>query len=118
MYFYYFTCESLLTVNVALNKPAHQSHPYLTGDTYDASNAVDGLKSNLRFDGGQCVVSKDGHRTAIWWVNLTSIHSIHDITIYYRTDNSPWCKYLFLFIYRMYTIEYVNLKKHNISNIE
>lgn len=101
MYFYYFTCKSLLTVNVALNKPAYQLNPYQKGDTYDASNAVDGLKSNLRFDEGQCVVSENGHRIATWWVNLTSILSIHDITIYYRTDNVA-CEQVFFFSIHMH----------------
>lgn len=89
--FYISTC----TVNVALNKPAHQQKSYGEGNAlYDASNAVDGLKSNLKYDGGQCTVSADGQQTATWWVNLTSIHSIHHITIYYRTDNVAWCAYL------------------------
>lgn len=89
--FYTFT----YIVNVALNKPAHQHNSYREGNAlYDASNAVDGLKSNLRYDGGQCTLSADGHQTATWWVNLTSLHSIHHITIYYRTDNVAWCTYL------------------------
>lgn len=77
-------------VNVALNKPAYQHHPAYPGfDQYDASNAVDGHRSDLRWDGGQCVVSA-GSGTATWWVNLTSIYSIHHITIYYRTEASIW----------------------------
>lgn len=82
-----------LTVNIALNKPAHQLHQYNPGlDTFDASNAVDGLKSDLRAWGGQCVVSADNYDVATWWVNLTTIQSIHHITIYYRTDNVAWSK--------------------------
>lgn len=78
-------------VNIALHKPAHQLHQYNPGvDTFDASNAVDGLISDLRAWGGQCVVSADYYEVAIWWVNLTRIHSIHHITIYYRTDNLTW----------------------------
>ncbi|XP_065943730.1 uncharacterized protein [Magallana gigas] len=76
-------------VNVALNKPAYQQNAYRGNDPYDASNAVDGRKSDLRWDGGQCAVSW-GEQTATWWVNLTYIHSIHHITIYFRTDNKPW----------------------------
>lgn len=80
----------IITVNVALNKPAYQQNPlkpdYSTGD---ASNAVDGQKSDLTRNGGQCVVSTN-EEIAIWWVNLTSIHSIQNITIYYMTDNAPW----------------------------
>lgn len=80
----------IVTVNVALNKTAYQQNPlkqnYSTGD---ASNAVDGQKSDLTRNGGQCVVSA-GRETATWWVNLTSIHSIQKIKIYYMTDNKPW----------------------------
>nr|XP_011430630.2 uncharacterized protein LOC105330569 isoform X1 [Crassostrea gigas] len=81
---------SLCYVNVALNKPAYQQNPFKQNDsTGDASNAVDGLKSDLTRNGGQCVVSA-GKETATWWVNLTSIHSIHHITIYFMTDNRAW----------------------------
>ncbi|XP_052691366.1 uncharacterized protein LOC128169241, partial [Crassostrea angulata] len=69
--------------NVALNKPAYQQYP-LRSDTYDASNAVDGRKSDLRWNGGQCAVSLD-KQTATWWVNLTTIHSINNITIFFMT---------------------------------
>lgn len=75
-------------VNVALNKPAHQQYPFKTNDIIgDASNAVDGQKSNLSRNGGQCVISA-ARETATWRVNLTSIHSIQKITIYYM-DNKP-----------------------------
>lgn len=78
-------------VNIALNKPTFQQHQYYHDDNrFDASNAVDGLKSDLNGLGGQCVVSAEKHSSATWWVNLTTIHSIHHITIYYRTDNVPW----------------------------
>lgn len=77
-------------MNVALNKPAYQQNPFKQNDsTGDASNAVDGQKSDLTRNGGQCVVSA-GKETATWWVNLTSIHSIHHITIYFMTDNRAW----------------------------
>ncbi|XP_052695080.1 protein glp-1-like isoform X2 [Crassostrea angulata] len=73
--------------NIALNKSTYQQSPYKPGDdTYDASNAVDGRKSDLSWGGGQCAASLHS-TTAIWWVNLTTIHSIHHITIYFRTDN-------------------------------
>lgn len=78
-------------VNIGLGKPTYQLHPYIKNDhRFDASNAVDGLKRDLRAFGGQCAVSEDKHRTATWWVNLTSIHSIHHITIFYRTDNTNY----------------------------
>ncbi|XP_052696235.1 multiple epidermal growth factor-like domains protein 11 [Crassostrea angulata] len=71
-------------VNVALNKPAYLQYPY----RWDASNAVDGRKSDLSSGGGQCAESMYA-QTATWWVNLTTIHSIHHITIYFNTDNKP-----------------------------
>lgn len=77
-------------VNVALNKPAYQQNPFYPNDNVgDANNAVDGRKSDLTRNSGQCVVSA-GSEIAIWWVNLTSIHSIQNITIYYMTDNKQW----------------------------
>ncbi|XP_052696012.1 uncharacterized protein LOC128174514 [Crassostrea angulata] len=75
--------------NLALNKPAHEEYPYNAFNT-DASNAVDGLKTDLFGLGGQCSMSAPNKRTSTWWVNLTSISSIHDIRIYYRTDNVHW----------------------------
>lgn len=73
--------------NIALHKPAFQQYPFIDGEaSYDARRAVDGLKSDLSWSGGQCVLSS-GRHTAIWWVHLTSILSIHHITIYYRKDN-------------------------------
>lgn len=77
-------------VNIALNKPTYQQYPFSLGnDTFDASNAVDGRKSDLRWDNGQCTVSASKQR-ATWRVNLTTIHSIHHITIYYMTNNVTW----------------------------
>lgn len=41
-------CLSTFKVNIALNKPAYQLYQYHPGDDrFDASNAVDGLKSDL-----------------------------------------------------------------------
>lgn len=77
-----------ISVNLALNKPAFQSNLYKAkDDIYDASYAVDGLKTDLSLDGGQCAASALGKHTAIWWVDLTSIHSIHHITIYFTAIN-------------------------------
>ncbi|XP_052695893.1 uncharacterized protein LOC128174365 [Crassostrea angulata] len=77
--------------NVALHKPAYQTNPYRKdNDSFDASNAVDGLKSNLAWSGGQCAVSALEKETATLWVDLGSIYSIHHITLYYRTDNTDW----------------------------
>nr|XP_022308537.1 receptor-type tyrosine-protein phosphatase T-like isoform X2 [Crassostrea virginica] len=81
--------------NIALHKPAYQEHPYkphgpIVDNLIQARNAVDGLKSNRGVYGGQCVISANNQTIATWWVNLTSILSIHHITIYYRTGNVPW----------------------------
>ncbi|XP_062574220.1 multiple epidermal growth factor-like domains protein 10 [Saccostrea cucullata] len=78
-------------VNLALNKPTWQSQQHNPGySTFDSSNAVDGLMTDLSALGGQCSISADEYKTATWWVNLTSIRSIHDIRIYYRTGNVAW----------------------------
>lgn len=77
------------TVNIAINKPTYQQYPVPDEDIFDSSNAVDGRISDLSEDGGQCAVSAQ-EQTATWWVNLTSIHSIHHINIYFMTDNDPW----------------------------
>ncbi|XP_062593495.1 multiple epidermal growth factor-like domains protein 11 isoform X2 [Saccostrea cucullata] len=77
--------------NIALNKPTWQSKQFNPPNTFfNASNAVDGLKSDLSAWGGQCVISDSGQSNATWWVNLMSVKSIHDIRIYYRTDNVVW----------------------------
>uniref|UniRef100_A0A8W8NPG1 Fucolectin tachylectin-4 pentraxin-1 domain-containing protein n=1 Tax=Magallana gigas TaxID=29159 RepID=A0A8W8NPG1_MAGGI len=77
-------------VNIALNKPANLQHPLIPDDnTHNASNAVDGRKSNLTWNGGQCSASA-ARETATWWVNLTDIRSIHHITIYYMVGQRPW----------------------------
>nr|XP_022305244.1 receptor-type tyrosine-protein phosphatase epsilon-like [Crassostrea virginica] len=78
--------------NIALHKPAHQMYRYtgLPVALTEASNAVDGFKSNLSVWAGQCVISGEDKHTASWWVNLTNILSIHHVTIYYRTGNVPW----------------------------
>lgn len=47
----------LILENVALRKYAWQLHPYENSRYWDllgAANAVDGLKTNLSFIGGQC----------------------------------------------------------------
>ena len=83
---------SFLSENIALNKPAYQKNPHtrLSEALTQASNAVDGLKSNLSVWGGQCVISDNTKKTATWGVNLTSILSIHHMRMYYRTGNVPW----------------------------
>nr|XP_022311298.1 multiple epidermal growth factor-like domains protein 11 [Crassostrea virginica] len=78
--------------NIALNQPSYQQHPYPGFPAYyiEAGNAVDGQKSNLSWQGGQCAISENKQHKATWWVNLTRILSIHHITVYYRTGNTEW----------------------------
>ena len=87
-----------MTENIALRKPTYQENPLSTyshsPDTVDSSNAVDGLRSSLTVWSGQCANSDDHKTTAILWVNLTNVLSIHHITIYYMTGDSPWGKKL------------------------
>ncbi|XP_078328720.1 receptor-type tyrosine-protein phosphatase T-like isoform X2 [Crassostrea virginica] len=84
-----FVVASLAYDNIALNKPAKEEFPYVHPKV-SASNAVDGRKTDLRGLGGQCSLSAVNITNATWWVNLTSILSIHHIKIYYRTDNVAW----------------------------
>lgn len=82
--------------NIALRKIAWQLYPYEAlelRDSLNASNAVDGLKSNLSFSGKQCTQSANYQYEAQWRVDLGSVLGIHHITIYYRTDNVLWGKY-------------------------
>lgn len=60
-----------------------------------ASNAVDGRKSDLDWTAGQCAVSMSDTSTTTLWVNLTTIQSIHDITIYFMTATKNWGKVKF-----------------------
>jgi hypothetical protein len=89
--------------NIALNKPAYQLHQYnIHDDRFHASNAVDGLKSNLSGWGGQCVISADGKQKALWRVDLEDILSIRQITMYFRTDGAGLGLF-FLHIIYMYS---------------
>ena len=76
---------TLFTENLALKKEAWQSNYYY--DTADL--AVDGLKQNLIWDGGQCAWSLGG-RIEEWRVDLGGILSIHHIFIQYATDKRVW----------------------------
>lgn len=81
------------TENVALYMPSYQSNPYEGNAIYDAANAVDGLKSDLSIDGGQCVVSAARYETATWRVDLGSVNYIDHITLYFLTENQRWGNY-------------------------
>lgn len=77
-------------------KPAYMQYQYKPGDNrYDASNAVDGQKSNLSFNGGQCSSSVASKQTATWWVNLTKIYNIHHIRIYFLKSRYEWGMVIF-----------------------
>lgn len=87
--------------NIALHKNAWQLHPFGNQNFrvfLNASNAVDGLKTNLSFSGGQCTQSGNGQYEAMWRVDLGAVLGINHITIYYKTENMLWGKYI-LFIY-------------------
>lgn len=59
--------SSVFTENVALNKTAFHIRS-LNESIYDPNNAVEGLKSDLRRDGGECTTTSFKKQTAIWWV--------------------------------------------------
>ncbi|XP_034318933.2 uncharacterized protein [Magallana gigas] len=79
--------------NVALYKPAFQQYLFTTkvnASRFYASNALDGLISDLSALGGQCTISANNKSTATWWVDLTRLANIDRIKIYHRTDNLVW----------------------------
>lgn len=105
---------------MALNKPTYQKFPYIPGDdTYDSGNAVDGLKADLTWNGGQCVYSFY-EETPTWWVNLTNILSIHHITIYFMTGNFPWGKVILgtscLLVWFLFVFSYKFIGKQNVQH--
>lgn len=79
--------------NIALHKYAWQLYPFpnqYTRAVITAALAVDGRKTDLSFNGGQCTQSAQERHVAHWHVDLGAVLGIHHITIYYRTDNVPW----------------------------
>lgn len=84
---------TLFSENLALGKSAWQQYP-ISFTRYGAGQAVDGLKTDLSLNGGQCTVSANFKQTAEWRVDLGGIRSINEIYIYYMTNNAPWGMYL------------------------
>lgn len=76
-----------------MGKSAWQQYP-LSPTRYGAGQAVDGLKTDLSLNGGQCTASAKFKQTAEWRVDLGGVRSINEIHIYYVTNNSPWGMYL------------------------
>ena len=76
--------------NLAIHKPAYQLNPEPGLNVSQAGAAVDGLKDYTYIWGDQCVISENGYKVALWWVNLTRVSSIHNIRIYYVTGRRIW----------------------------
>ncbi|XP_078328107.1 uncharacterized protein LOC111113681 [Crassostrea virginica] len=78
--------------NLALHKSAWQLAPASGGYEHSANRAVDGKKSNLTELGGECTASSFNQTTALWWVDLGTLQSIHHLLIQYATGNLRWDK--------------------------
>ena len=89
--------------NLALGKPAWQVNPLSSDYENSANRAVDGRKSDLSELGGECTASSVGRTTAMWWVDLGTLQSIHHIIIQYAAGNQVWGKFLSPY----------SLKRHN-----
>ncbi|XP_061170910.1 uncharacterized protein LOC133180389 [Saccostrea echinata] len=75
----------------ALRRPTWQMHNWPTEPIiWGAARAVDGQYFDRSAGGNQCTIS-DGKETAEWRVDLGSVVSISQISIYYRTGNAPKC---------------------------
>lgn len=74
-----------------MNKPASQHYTqYTFYGIFDAAHAVDGYKSNLDVEGGQCTLSDYGRSSSKWQVDLEGVLSIDHISIHYATNNTLW----------------------------
>lgn len=77
-----------MTVNIALNKPTYQNRPRTPDKLSDPSNVVNGRKA---WRGGEWSKTY-GEQNATWLVNLTTIHRIHHVIIYYMKSYGHWGK--------------------------
>lgn len=80
--------------NLARQRPVWEDSPWTGDENWRATKAVDGRCNNRSAAGGQCVISQNNRKTAMWRVDLGRIVSISHINIYYRTDNFQSTKYL------------------------
>lgn len=80
--------------NLALYKQVWEDNPWGGREDWKARKAVDGIYNNRSAAGGQCVISQNYKKTAMWRVNLGDVVSISHINIYYRTDNFQSTTYL------------------------
>lgn len=81
-------CYFFRVENLAFEKPVWEQYPWPDKNKdFGSENAVDGLYSDRRAQGGQCTISNGGKYTATLRVDLGEVASISYINIYYRTDN-------------------------------
>lgn len=82
--------------NLALQRPVWEDNPWEGTEDWRATKAVDGRYNDRSAAGGQCVISENFRKTATWRLDLGDVVSISHIYIYYRTDNYPSAKYVYL----------------------
>lgn len=81
---------------MALHRPVLEDSPWTGIEDWRGRKAVDGRYNDRSAAGGQCVISENNRKTATWRVDLGDVVSISHIYIYYRTDNFPSAKYVYL----------------------
>ena len=74
----------MFTENLALHQPAWQSRTWRSSA---ADLAVDGLYTDLEWDGGQCALS-DWDQTVEWRVDLGGVKNIRHVLIQHVTGKS------------------------------
>lgn len=73
-----------------------EDNPWEGSENWKGQNAVDGKRNDRRATGGQCVISENKRKKATWGVDLGIVVSISHIDIYYRTENRPSMKYMYI----------------------